>query len=531
MTHHPAVRQADSTGSIINDRRPLWTRLARWRPRAMNVVVVLLGAAVGLLSGVAGPAVAQPMPGWRSFRDGRLEVSHPPAWTVKRDAATGRLDLHGPRGERLSIWPFFVGSSLTPAAASHVLSRMASTQAPKVIWGPSRPVGPTGLRSEGRADADSAVASLAWTASPRGTAAQFLLASAPGDRRQEADDTIARILASVRVSGPADTSPGAGPVRPDVTFVRFQDPAEGAFSLDVPQGWRVTGGLLRKAPVDVRSGVVASSPDNQVHLRIGDVEIPTFTTLTPMMAQLGFREGAPYSPGYGVNMIVMRYRPGEQFARYWVTSRVGSVCPGLEIVGARPLPQTVHAMNAIMAQHGSPVMRQQLHAGDTAFRCRQNQAPAVGYLFVATLLTAGNDGGALWNVDQLQGYLSPPERAGQAQSILAHMIGSAHLNPQWVRMQQNVTAATSRIVADTNAHISKVITDSYWSRQASQDELSRKRSNQILGLEDTRDPVTGRELKVESGSNYYWIDHRGNIAGTDIHSRPSLDFRELVRLP
>jgi hypothetical protein len=98
-------------------------------------------------------------------------------------------------------------------------------------------------------------------------------------------------------------------------------------------------------------------------------------------------------------------------------------------------------------------------------------------------------------------------------------------------MQRNVTAATTRIVADTNAHISKIISDSYWSRQASQDEMSRKRSNQILGLEDARDPATGRELKVQSGSNYYWIDHRGNIAGTDIHSRPSLDFRELVRLP
>jgi hypothetical protein len=499
--------------------------LVGWLPGAVG-----FGLA-GWLPGAGGAAFAQAMPGWRTVRDGRLEVSHPPAWTVKRDAATGRLDLHGPRGERLVVWPFFVGGALTPAAASHVLSRMASTQAPKITWGPGRPVGQTGLRSEGRAGPDTAVASLAWTPSPRGTAAQFVLAAAPADRRHEADETITRILASIRVSGQVDSSSGEGPVRPDVTFVRFQDPAEGAFSLDVPRGWRVSGGLVRKAPVDVRSGVVASSPDNQVHLRLGDVEIPTFTTLTPMMAQLGFREGSPYSPGYGVNMIVMRYLPGEQFARYWVTSRVGQVCPGLEIVGARSLPQTVQAMNAIMAQHGSPVMRQQLHAGDTAFRCRQNQAPAVGYLFVATLLTATGDGGALWNVDQLQGYLSPPERAGQAQAILAHMIGSVRLNPQWVRMQQNVTAATSRIVADTNAHIAKVISDSYWSRQASQDELSRKRSNQILGLEDARDPATGRELKVEGGSNYYWIDHRGNIVGTDIHNRPGLDFRELVRLP
>jgi hypothetical protein len=63
------------------------------------------------------------------------------------------------------------------------------------------------------------------------------------------------------------------------------------------------------------------------------------------------------------------------------------------------------------------------------------------------------------------------------------------------------------------------------------DELSRRRENAILGVEDVVDPVTGRELKVESGSNYYWIDHRGDIVGTQTDTRPNLDFRELTRLP
>jgi hypothetical protein len=439
--------------------------------------------------------------------------------------------MQGTRSERLIVWPFFVSGSLDAATAGQVLARMASAQGPQTTWAPVRPVGRTALRTEGRVGSDAAVASLAWTPSPKGTAAQFVLAAAPGERRRETEELFAKILSSLRLTGRPQGPGGGSPSGAGVAFVPFRDPSEGAFTLEVPQGWRVSGGLVRKASVDVRSSVVASSPDNQVHLRLGDVELPTFSIPTPMLLQLGFREGSPYSPGYGVSMIVMRYLPGEQFARYWVASRVGSVCSGIQIVSAQPLPQTVQAMNAIMARNGSPVMAQRLHAGDAAFRCQQNQAPAVGYLFVATLLTAGNDGGGVWNVDQLQGYLSPPERSGQAQAILARMVGSVRLNPEWVRMQQSITASTSQIVADTGAHISKVISDSYWSRQASQAEISRKRSNQILGIEDVRDPATGRELRVESGSNYYWIDPRGNIVGTDIHSRPTLDFRELVRLP
>jgi hypothetical protein len=371
-------------------------------------------------------------------------------------------------------------------------------------------------------------ASLAWTPSAHGTAAQFVLASAPPERNRDIADAFARILASVGLTGEAGAAPARGP---GVAFVPFRDPSEGAFTLDVPRGWRVTGGLRRLAPVDVRSSVVASSPDDTMHLRIGDAELPTFSLPTPQLLQLGFGEGAPYSPGYGVNTIVLRYLPGEQFARHWVTTRVSPVCADLQVVSAQPLPQSVQAMNAIMARHGSPVMSQRLHAGDTAFRCRQGSTPMVGYLFVATLLTAGGGGGGVWNVDQLQGYLSAADRASQAQAILAHMVGSGRLNPDWVRMQQNVTAATSGIVAETGAHIARVISDSYWSRQASQAEISRKRSNQIRGVEDVRDPVTGQELQVESGANYYWIDPRGNIAGTNVHSRPALDFRELVRLP
>lgn len=495
----------------------------------MRRLATLLALAAGLVA--ASVVAGQPRSGWVTFRDGLVEMSHPPGWQVQRDAATGRVVILGSRGERLVVWPFFVSGRLDVATGSQVLARMAAAQAPEMAWAPAHPVGSRALRAEGRGGTDGAMASLVWTPSEKGVAAQFVLAGPPVARRQETEETFAEILASLRLTGRPDSGQPGSPDRPGVGFVPFRDPSEGAFTLEVPQGWRVNGGLVRKASVDIRSSVVASSPDNLVHVRLGDVELPTFSIPTPMMLQLGFREGSPYSPGYGVSMIVMRYLPGEQFARQWVTARVGSVCGGLQIVSSQPLPQTVQAMNAIMARHGSPVVSQQLHAGDAAFRCQQNQAPAVGYLFVATLLTAGNDGGGTWNVDQLQGYRSPPDRAGQAQAILAHMVSSLRLNPEWMRMQQNITASTSRIVADTGAHISKVISDSYWSRQASQVELSRRRSNQILGVEDVRDPATGRELQIESGSSYYWIDPRGNIVGTDIASRPTLDFRELVRRP
>jgi hypothetical protein len=488
-----------------------------------------LAGALAVHLALASAACGQAPGAWPKFRDGSVEVSHPPGWRAQRDPDTGRLLVMGPRGERLIVWPFWVDGALDPSTAANVLARMAGRQSPQTAWGRIQPAGRTGMRVDGRNGADSVVSVLTWTPTPRGAAAQFVLASAASNLRRESETAFAAILASVRFTGAQNA--GGGPAVPRVAFVRFQEPNESAFSLEVPQGWRVNGGLVRKAPVDIRSQVVASSPDNQVHLRLGDADLPAFTLPTALLAQGGFREGAWYSPGYGVNMQVLRYLGGEQFAAHWVNTRVAPSCGGLQVVSTRPLPQTVQALNEIMARYGTPYVAQRLHAGDVAYRCQQGAAPMLGYLFASTIVTATADGAGTWSVDQLQGYHAAAARAAEAESLLARMVGSFQLNPAWVQMQQNITRNVSGIVADTNAHISRVISEGYWSRQSTLDELSRRRSNQILGVEDVRDPVTGRELQVSSGSNYYWIDPRGNIAGTNVDQRPKLDFRELIRLP
>lgn len=111
------------------------------------------------------------------------------------------------------------------------------------------------------------------------------------------------------------------------------------------------------------------------------------------------------------------------------------------------------------------------------------------------------------------------------------MIKTFEINPQWMALQQNITAQTSRVVHETYEEISKISSQSYWHRQAANDEIARRRSNAILGVVDVVDPASGREYKVESGSNYYWIDPQGRIVGTETYAVPTIDFRELLQLP
>ena len=92
-------------------------------------------------------------------------------------------------------------------------------------------------------------------------------------------------------------------------YVRWTDPREYAFSLDVPQGWQIHGGMFRTGPLDTRPAIDMISPDNQIRVTAGDASIPTFTEPNPMFMMAGLTEGSWYSPGYGTQMMVWRYLP------------------------------------------------------------------------------------------------------------------------------------------------------------------------------------------------------------------------------
>lgn len=485
---------------------------------------VAAAAALGFCS-----ACAQAQRGWTTHKDpSGFSLQLPPGWRLSTDAGSGRIEITGAGAERVVVWPVFIPAAIEVRAAALLLRRLADTAAPGVAWAAPQAVAPAAVRLAGRQPGRIAVAAITWIPSPKGCAAYVYLTSAPESNYRQAEEVFAQILSSFRITGAAQ---GQKQV-PSVRYVRWHEPRENAFSLEVPEGWAINGGLFRRASVQVQGAWESISPDGRIRITGGDAELPYFTEPNQMLAMTGFREGSWYSPGYGVAFMVRRYIPGAAFAREYVMLRMPRFCSEITITENRELPEAVSAINAVYAQHAGLGVAMSLTAGEAAFTCRQQGHAMRGYYFAGTQRTqvAGMPGG-IWNAEHLAGFLAAEDRLALAREVFDHMLKSIELNPQWVAMQQNITASTSRIVSRTNAEISRIIDQSYWSRQATMDEISRRRSNAILGVEDVIDPLTGRELKVESGSNYYWIDYRGTIVGTQTDTRPNLDFRELVRLP
>jgi len=503
-------------------------------PIFFALLLVLILLAVPAASRGQVPAHPQIPADWKTQQDAiGFSVAVPPGWTAHGDGATGRLEMTAPDGALLVIWPVFLGNArLEAVSAALVANRLSAKLWPNVRWSGVTPISPSAVRLVGHLGDAPFISALAWVQTPKGVAGTFYAATAPPARYPQLSETLSTILSSFRAVGTGSANTSSSPSLPPINYAKWMDPRENAFILEVPQGWRTEGGMFRFASNDTRVGIASASPDNQIRVQIGDANLPTFIEPTPMLLSGGFSEGSWYSPGYGLRMMVRRFLPAPYFLNEYVRSRLPSMCQQPQVDEPRDRPDTVQAINAINARYGQANTGVLTTGGEISFSCESNGQPYRGYYYAATELirTAGMPGGQ-WDIHLLAGYLAPAPRADEALSIGAHMLASFQFNPQWQAMQGNILANTSQIVSQTNNEISNMIYSGHERRAAIEDEIARRRSNATLGLEDVVDTNTGEKLKIESGSNYFWMDYRGNIIGTDSFNAPSVDFHELVRLP
>jgi len=347
----------------------------------------------------------------------------------------------------------------------------------------------------------------------------------------EADrGTLLAMLQSFRFAAPE--SGAEKPAAPRVSYLKFSDPAERAFTLDVPEGWRTQGGTSRRASVDLVHALETVSPDGKILIRFNDPAIPAFALPNQTLAFSGFPEGSWYSPGYGVRNMVRRYIPGRAFITGYLRQNLGAQLEKLEIVDEKDRPDIVAAFNRIYSGLQSYGVSFTQDAGEAAFRFERNGEPFVGYgLALTQVVYMPSMNGGNWNVALLLLYTSPESEADFVQSVFSRMFRSIQWNPEWLASQQQLTQDVSRIVSQTGQEISRIVSDAYWTRQGALDESSRRFSNAILGVTDVADPETGRTWKVEAGHNYYWAKPGGDaVVGTGTYTRPDIDFAPLKEL-
>lgn len=500
------------------------------RPRACLVLLLVLASlavfAAPALAQTAQPGYAARMQvprGWQVYRgQSGLVVMHPAGWRVSEYSGGGFMALRtGPQG---GAEAFVLAQPMTIQGQAASVVRGLGQVLPRLFPGVqvSRLQTPSQQPDVAEARLDYAVngrpfqgAALCFRQGRQGMlyAAAALRELWPGVRQQ-----ALYILKSFLYTAPAAAPAGAPAAVRLPAMVAWRDPAENAFSAQVPAGWRVQGGARRFHAVDVRAELVATSPDNGILVRLGDARVPPMALANPVLARSGFPEGSTYSPGYGVQQLVMRYLPGAMFAtQFYLPKVVGQVSQ----VQARNLPQVAQRAMAAYQQAGLNVG---VDTGEVTFVHQGQQGPRHGYLFVQTfrVMLPGAPGMGVWQVEYLYGYLARPDQEPLARAVLNAMVQSFRIDPAWMARQNQTAGQVSRIVSQTNQQISGIIRDTFQYRQRVQDRAFERYDRvAIRGKVLVEDPNTGERFEVQGGSNYYW--RRGSedrFVGTQTDTRP-----------
>jgi hypothetical protein len=309
---------------------------------------------------------------------------------------------------------------------------------------------------------------------------------------------------------------GAGAAAADPGWVQFQDPAEHAFTLQVPQHWHVTGGAFRFGPLDPRAMVEMVSPDGKMRLRLGDSGVPPYAVPDQTMLRSGLREGSRYSPRGVAQEVVANYRPGWVFADLYGQARFAPFCRTLDL-------KQMQQLAPVHASAGT----QQLTAGEAIYRCDSTSraGPMTAFVFAETQLTRIQTS-AVWQVTWLYSFLAPEAQAATALQLILHAMGTFQIDPQWesfqLRLNGRAGDSAYRVFQQTMAQEHE-----HFQRQEAQSQQQVDAFSRALrGVTLTSDPVDHAQREVWTGPNAnYFINPAGTVVNAA--ASPGSDFHKL----
>jgi hypothetical protein len=539
---------------------------------------VTAGAALAL----AGRAQAQNASGWREHYDARLHVGLvlPAGWSLKSEGHT-LVAQNADHTELVLAEAFAVQpgeSAQTYVTTLGVRHTALFAQAQVTRTTPQAGASDTLLAALSYKNASGSASQARALCSVYKNSGMLYAIAGPEARFAQERPVLMKALQSLRFGPPPGTksADGAGTstVRPARTatsaaspgteakalglkFVKWTDPNEHAFSVDVPEGWKVTGGANRIARTHVNQSLQLESPDRNMLIVVGDANLPLFSIPNRQQMQMyGVSEGVPFSANGTFRQMFLHYMPALEFNKRYLGQTLKSALNEFAITKEEEMPslarQQTEAFNKSIAKMSGPQGQVTISIATTEFKGinRETNRPVVGAFASSVVLIrpANSLGQGNWQPTQmLMTGCTEGEGLAKRQAILQAALGQIlrtwQVDPEWQQqLNQQVSAGTKQVLGEANAAITATgerskqiasnteaarqsIMGSYWKRVGAQAEQQRKFANYIGNNTDVRNTQTGQTYKVDSGYSSYYHDPRtGTILGTNSTTRPPIDF-------
>jgi hypothetical protein len=300
----------------------------------------------------------------------------------------------------------------------------------------------------------------------------------------------------------------------------WMEPHERAYTLSVPSGWQIGGGVTRQDATHYTSGVQALSPDGVAGVRIGDPRLADCTVPGPGM------RGMPPAQG------TMRFCQAREARDVGASYVRGMLAHDLELsdidVSATDRADLARRAEAIPASFGLRVL---CSVAELRFRALRRGSPVTGAVVVKTTLFSAAQGqnfiaGTLSS--NVNAFWGPAERFAALARLTGTMEASQRINPVWWQQTQQINAEIAqRTLAQMHAEAEAAQQQS-WDRMAAADRRSESVGYILSGTSKLSDGQ-GHTYEAKAGSNYYFLDASGTaVVGTNTWPSHNVDLQQLT---
>jgi hypothetical protein len=298
-------------------------------------------------------------------------------------------------------------------------------------------------------------------------------------------------------------------------FTRVPEPNERAFTVLVPAGWRVSGGITRVNPMAANGALNSigakldfslSSPDGRILLR--------WYPETNYFDMRGNPAQAMFPPGSSYNGApVCPKLNALAYLQQVVLRRAHPRASNVRVTGTYPLPKAAASYDQFVRQTGLPIQFR-FDAALLTVQYREDGAPWEEALYSA-VQDWGAAGAGLWTNKDTFSMRAPPGELEKAGRVVSVILNSVELNPRWVEGEIRGQIQRNEIAARTQQEIARLDREIVEHRRRTNAEIDNQMYHSLMGTEEYVNPIT---RKVEVGSNawdYRWVNDRGETIYTD----------------
>jgi hypothetical protein len=322
---------------------------------------------------------------------------------------------------------------------------------------------------------------------------------------------------------------------PSVRRVVFRDPTEGAFAVQIPEGFQARGQIVRQ------SGMPMIFLEAQVQLPQGLVRCSIPPISFRFTEALGGGFLGKLIGGLNAGLAGMGGGPSEPwmsgavFARNYLAPRTNRKAFRIESIDERP--DLLQILAAETARGGVDPSQCQFTAATARFLWSEGGHDQRERLEVTTTRYPMV---SMWGATVNSTVWAPVAAWDEHEPVAAGILDSFEMNPAWQQSQDQANAAANnarmqdiynrqRQISQTLSETSDIISQGYWGRQAVMDQISHDRSNAMRGVQDVRDS-SGQVFNVPNGHDQYWRDSMNNVFGGSWLAQPDPTWQRLEPL-